>query len=53
MLFGCQEYFPQMRQVAYASIACAIIYVIAFAVGLGKWHWTLQLLCYLLSRFIR
>ena len=36
MMFGCQEYFPQMSQVAYASIACAIIYVIAFAVGLGK-----------------
>jgi len=27
--------------VAYATIACVVIYVIAFAVGLGKQHFTL------------
>jgi len=34
--WGCQEYFPELNEVAYATIACVVIYVIAFAVGLGK-----------------
>ena len=41
-LFGCQAYYPELREVAYATIACVIIYVVAFAVGLGKCFRVLQ-----------
>jgi len=42
LLSDCQEYLPQLHEVAYAAIACAIIYVVAFAVGLGEFHSSLS-----------
>jgi len=32
----CQEHYPELHAVSYATIACVIVYVIAFAVGLGQ-----------------
>jgi len=31
-----QAHYPQLQEIAYGTIACVVIYVIAFAVGLGK-----------------
>lgn len=36
MMLELQNFDPSLTGAAYVTVACVIIYVIAFAVGLGK-----------------